>query len=356
MHILINLLDGNNISDFQNNLEEKRDIYKKIGISKIINNNQYPEESSKLKLFMIILNLIDDEKTAVYLLNSILEENHNTEYYYNKILELKHVDKSLISYNKNSIIIGETKFKKNIYSLNSLIYFLQKKNLKNISPTNEYLYKYDYFIKEYWINEYLQGLKEILSIIIKSKYYSTIISELFNKKENEINYIQSEEFINFLFSKINIIPMPIYDLPLIDKLSLDIFLGGYGSYNMYLEGARGFKHQIELILKLGNQVLYLIHLGAHFIYSYFSIISKNYYDLKCPYITINNKLIQNETGDQVELLLFNKVISNFELKECLFLLNTNNHTIYNHFDGFHISLITCEDPGTSRIVVKAHAE
>ena len=112
MHILINLLDGNNISDFQNNLEEKRDIYKKIGISKIINNNQYPEESSKLKLFMIILNLIDDEKTAVYLLNSILEENHNTEYYYNKILELKHVDKSLISYNKNSIIIGETKFKK----------------------------------------------------------------------------------------------------------------------------------------------------------------------------------------------------------------------------------------------------
>ena len=31
-------------------------------------------------------------------------------------------------------------------------------------------------------------------------------------------------------------------------------------------------------------------------------------------------------------------------------------SIYNHFDGFHISLITCEDPGTSRIVVKAHAE
>lgn len=335
MHILINLLEGNNIMDFQNNLEEKRDIYKKIGISKIIKNNQYPEESSKLKLFMVILNLIDDEKTAVYLFNSILEEKYDTKYYYDEILKLKHVDKSLISYNENSIIIGETPFKKNIYSLNSLIYFLQKKNLKNISPTNEYLYKYDYFIKEYWINEYLPGLKEILTIIIKSKYYSTIISELFNKKENEIKYIQKEEFIDFLFSKINIIPIPIDEVPFLDKFSLDIFLGEYASQTMNLIGAKSFKEEIEIILKLGNQVIYLIHEGGgHFIYSYFTLISNNYYHLKSPNIKINNKTIQKESGEQLELLLFKRVVRNLELKECLFLLNTNNHTIHDHFDRF----------------------
>jgi len=335
MHILINLLEGNNIMDFQNNLEEKRDIYKKIGISKIIKNNQYPEESSKLKLFMVILNLIDDEKTAVYLFNSILEEKYNTKYYYDEILNLKHVDKSLISYNENSIIIGETPFKKNIYSLNSLIYFLQKKNLKNISPTNEYLYKYDYFIKEYWINEYLPGLKEILTIIIKSKYYSTIISELFNKKENEIKYIQKEEFINFLLSKINIIPIPTQQVPFLDKFSLDIFLGEYAFQTMNLTGAKVFQEEIEIILKLGNQVIYLIHEGGgHFIYSYFTLISNNYYHLKSPNIKINNKTIQKESGEQLELLLFKRVVRNLELKECLFLLNTNNHTIHNHFDRF----------------------
>ena len=332
MHILIYLLEPNNISDFEKRLETKGDIYKRMGISKVIKNNLYPKESSKLKLFTIILNYNDEP--GVYMLNSILDENYDTEYYYNEILKLEHVDQNLISYSENYIRAEDMAFKKDKYSLNNLIYFLQTRDLEKILSNLIYFYKYDYFIKDYWLNEYLPKLKEILTIIIKSEYYSTIISELFKKRKNDINYIQSEEFINFLFSKINIIPMPIYDLPLIDKFSLDIFLGGYGSYNMYLEGARGFKGKIELILKLGNQVLYLIHLGAHFIYSYFSIISKNYYDLKCPYITINDKLIQNETGDQVELLLFNKVITNFELKECLFLLNTNNHTIYNHFDSF----------------------
>ena len=346
IHILINLLKGNNILDFQNNLKEKRNIYKKIGISKIINNNLYPKKSNQLKLFMIILILIDDEESAVYLFNSIFDDNNNTKYYYDEILKLKHVDKSLISYDENAIIIENIRFEnsvpiKNIifekdkFSFDSLIYFLQNENLKNILLKIEYFYKYDYFIKEYWINEYLPGLKEILSIIIKSEYYSTIISELFNKKENEIKFIQKEEFINFLFSKINMIPIPIDEVPFLDKFSLDIFLGEYAFQTMNLTGAKSFQEEIEIILKLGNQVIYLIHEGGgHFIYSYFSLISNNYYHLKSPNIKINNKTIQKESGEQLELLLFKRVVRNLELKECLFLLNTNNHTIYDHFDRF----------------------
>ena len=112
IHILINLLEDNNILDFHNKLKEKSNFYKKIGISKIIKNNQYPKESSKLKLFMVILNLFDNEESAIYMLNSILDENYDTEYYYNQMLELKHVDWNKISYNENSIFIEETPLKR----------------------------------------------------------------------------------------------------------------------------------------------------------------------------------------------------------------------------------------------------
>ena len=104
---------------------------------------------------------------------------------------------------------------------------------------------------------------------------------------------------------------------------------------MNLIGQESFIIKIRIIFKLGNQVLYLIHEGGgHFIYSYFTLISNNYYHFNSPNIKINNKTIQKESGEQVELLLFNRVVRNLELKECLFLLNTNNHTIYDHFDRF----------------------
>ena len=361
MHILINLLEGNNISDFEKRLKEKRNIYKKIGISKIIKNNQYPEESSKLKLFMIILILIDDEESAVYLFNSILDDNYNTKYYYDEILKLKHVDKSLISYDENAIIIENIRFENSIpikniifekdkFSFDSLIYFLQTDSLEYVLSNYKFFFKYDYFIKEYWINKYLPGLKEILSIIIKSEYYSTIISELFNKKENEIKYIQKEEFIDFLFSKINIILIPIQQVPFLDKFSLDIFLGEYASQTMNLIGAKSFKEEIEIILKLGNQVIYLIHEGGgHFIYSYFSLKSNNYFHFNSPNIKINNKTIQKESGEQLELLLFKRVVRNLELKECLFLLNTNNHTIYDHLDSFRENFVKSKEKKYSEL-------
>ena len=184
MHILIYLLEPNNISDFEKRLETKRDIYKRMGISKVIKNNLYPKESSKLKLFTIILNY--NEEPAVYMLNSILDENYNTEYYYNEILKLEHVDQNLISYSENYIRAEDMAFKKDKYSLNNLIYFLQTRDLEKILSNLIYFYKYDYFIKDYWLNEYLPKLKEILTIIIKSEYYSTIISELYSRKEKMI--------------------------------------------------------------------------------------------------------------------------------------------------------------------------
>ena len=194
---------------------------------------------------MIILILVDDEDSAAYMFNSIFDEKYEIKYYYNKILELNIIDKKLISYNNKSLLLDDIFFNKDKYSFNSLIYKLQKE-IKKISLPDDCLYKFDYFVNNYWLNEYLSGFKEIITIIIKSKYYSTIISELFNKKENEINFIQSDEFINYLFSKINIIPIFKEEVPFMDKFSLDIFLGGYDSESMNLNGSKEYRDKIDL--------------------------------------------------------------------------------------------------------------
>ena len=340
IHILLNLTKSNDISEFTKILEIKRNIYESIKLKKIITNNEYPKEPNILKLFMIILIYVNCEETALYMYNSILNENEKVEYYYNKILELKLDFENLIAYDDNSIYIGDTRFNKENYSFNSLIYCLQKNDMKKISLNNECLYRYNYFVNNYWINEYLSGFKEIIKIILQSKYYSNIISELFKKKKKEIDFIQKDEFIDYLISKINIIPISKDQVPFLDKFSLDIFIGGYGCETMNLYGTKSYGDQISTILKLGIHIVYIIHEGGgHFIYSYFTIISNNYYQLNSPQITINNKLIQRESGEQVELLLFGRVISALHLKEALFLLNIKNHVNNNNFDEFRVNFI-----------------
>ena len=77
-------------------------------------------------------------------------------------------------------------FNKELFSFNSLIYCLKTRGFENISVFDTHLYKYSFFLSEFWLNEYLKEFYEIIKIIIKSKYYSNIISELIhrNKKEN----------------------------------------------------------------------------------------------------------------------------------------------------------------------------
>ena len=61
IHILINLTENKDISQFKKILEIKRKIYKIIELKKIITKNEYPKEPNKLKLFMIILIKADCE-------------------------------------------------------------------------------------------------------------------------------------------------------------------------------------------------------------------------------------------------------------------------------------------------------
>ena len=101
-----------------------------------------------------------------------------------------------------------------------------------------------------------------------------------------------------------------------------------------------YKESISRILKIGCHFVYIIHEGGgNFIYSYFTIISNNCYDLSSPKIKINNKWVKNESGEQVELLVFGRVIEVLKLKEVLFLLNSRNHEVYDDFDEFRKDFI-----------------
>ena len=335
IHILFSLLESDNISQFKKKLEKKRKIYNKINIINIIDKNEYPKVKNKLKYLMLILIKADNEEDANYMINSIFSEKENIKECFEEMKKFI----SNISYNEieETIFINEIPIKKKFFSFKSILSYI--KEFPVYSLYNDYLYNYEYFLESYWINSIYENLKQLIRVIFKSKIYANILNELFKKSQFEIEFIQSDDFIQFLLSKINFIPISTYQIPFLDKLSLDIFLGGYDNY-LINNNNSNYKTKIKHILKIGCNIIYIIHEGGgHFIYSYFTIISNNYYEFGSPKIQINKKWIKNESGEQVELLLFGRVTSIVKLKEILFILNSKNYEIYNNFDEFRNNFI-----------------
>ncbi len=331
IHILFDLLESDNILHFKKKLKKKRNIYNKINIINIIDKNEYPQDKNKLKYLMLILIKVDNEVDANYMINSIFSEKENIK----ECLEEMKKFVSNISYNEieKTVYINEIPIKKKFYSFKSILSYLKQK-LPFYYFYGDYLYNYEYFLESYWINSIYENLKKLIGVIFKSKIYANILNELFKKSQFEIDFIQSDDFIQFLFSKINFIPISTNQIPFLDKLSLDIFLGGYDNY-LINNNNSNYKEMIKYILKIGCNIIYIIHEGGgHFIYSYFTIISNNYYEFGSPKIKINKKWIKSESGEQVELLLFGRVTGTVKLKEILFILNTKNYEIYNNFDEF----------------------
>ena len=91
-----------------------------------------------------------------------------------------------------------------------------------------------------------EKIKKLIRVIFKSKIYANILNELFKKSQFEIEFIQSDDFLQFLFSKINFIPISTYQIPFLDKLSLDIFLGGYDNYFINNNNSN-YKKKINII-------------------------------------------------------------------------------------------------------------
>ena len=336
IHILFNLLESDNISQFKKKLKKKRNIYNKINIINIIDKNEYPQDKNKLKYLMLVLIKADSEVYANYMINSIFSEKENI----NECLEEMKNFVSNVTYNKTgeTLFINEIAIKKKFYSFKSILSYIKEES-PVYSVYGDYLYNYEYFLESYWINFFYENLKQLIRVIFKSKIYANILNELFKKSQFEIDFIQSDDFIQFLFSKINFIPISTYQIPFLDKLSLDIFLGGYDNY-LINNNNSNYQTKINHILKIGCNIIYIIHEGGgHFIYSYFTIISNNYYEFGSPKIQINKKWIKNESGEQVELLLFGRVTSIVKLKEILFILNTKNYEIYNNFDEFRNNFI-----------------
>ena len=164
----------------------KRKVYENIKIINFIEDDKFPKEEIKLKVFMIILIRVNDPNIAYYMLNSIINnEKGDINYYYNEMKKILDKINIPISFNKveNSIIINKSiVYCKEYHSFESILYYL--KNQKKIKITdNECFYKYNYFLKNYFINEYFDKMKQLIKIIFKSLYFANLISDLFKKKK-----------------------------------------------------------------------------------------------------------------------------------------------------------------------------
>ena len=184
IHILLYLIKFDDINAFKERLKRKRTVYNYLNIQELIKNDEYPKESSKLKIFMIILILVDDEYIAYYMLNSIYDEKENLFFYYNKIKKMVG-EKYKIFFNEkdDSISLDNISFSKKNFSFKSIIFLLEKISMKNPNSNEQFLYKYEYYLEKNCILKHLDEFHQIIKKIFKSNYFATIISELFKKEQ-----------------------------------------------------------------------------------------------------------------------------------------------------------------------------
>ena len=192
--------------------------------------------------------------------------------------------------------------------------------LNNLSNTNfipELKYNFNYLLNNYVSNQ--KEIKSFLKKILKKKVFLEAYQILFKKHENIPinNDAILEEFID---KRMKFAPiMPFGCASFSDKISLNTYI----SINKKeITNKLQFKNAVE-ILNTGQYIL----IGEHEIFHILNCI--DYYESNCS-VSIEapwkkNYDGRNESGEYLELLLFNNIINNLNLAEVLYILNESNY-------------------------------
>ena len=192
--------------------------------------------------------------------------------------------------------------------------------LNNLSKTNfihELKYNFNYLLNNYVSNQ--KEIKSFLKKILKKKVFLEAYQILFKKHENIPinNDAILEEFID---KRMKFAPiMPFGCAAFSDKISLNTYI----SINKKeITNNLKIKNSVE-ILNTGNYIL----IGEHEIFHLLNCIE--YYESNC-FLSIEtprkkNYDGRNESGEYLELLLFNNIINELNLAEVLYILNESNY-------------------------------
>ena len=192
--------------------------------------------------------------------------------------------------------------------------------LNNLSDTDfipELKYNFNYLLNNYISNQ--KEIKSFLKKILKKKVFVEAYQILFKKHENIP--INNDAFLEeYIDKRMKFVPiMPFGCAAFSDKISLYTYI----SINKKeITNNLQFKNAVE-ILNTGKYVL----IGEHEIFHILNCT--DYYESNCSTSieTPQKKNYdgRNESGEYLELLLFNNIIKNLNLAEVLYILNESNY-------------------------------
>ena len=190
-------------------------------------------------------------------------------------------------------------------------------NLSNTHFIPELKYNFNYLLNNYVSNQ--EKIKSFLKKILKKNVFLEVYKILFKEHENIPlkNDAILEEFID---KRMKFAPiMPFGCVAFSDKISLNTYIS---IKEKEITNKTEIKNAEE-ILKTGIYIL----IEEHEIFHLLNCIG--YYESNCsvPIETPRKKNYdgKNESGDYLELLLFNNKINNLNLGEVLYILNESNY-------------------------------
>ncbi len=285
-----------------NSFQTRKKIIKLIIDSNYLKNDEITNNEKKMEYLIIIL-LKDENYYQNYNLER-LKSNYTEE----EIEEFLKKNPSF-KYDKdtNSIIKSEMPYSLKKYCLNLL------NSYTFISNT----LKFDAFLTENIFVDYIKKIKEFIIKISGSNVFKEILKEIYKK---DCNFISQEEINYYINNKIHFYPLiDTNSLGLTDKLSLNTYI---------FSEIKAIRTNCSIdhgnLLHIALVIVSSFHEINHSIRIILFFKKNGNFEIRTPNLNISGNEI-NEGGNQLEFLLFGKVIDSLNIIESLFILNENNY-------------------------------
>ena len=309
---------------------------KKVLKRKIFDNIKIAKNKNDITSILILMAVPQSKIITKYNLNLIY--NENVDVTKNELLNLGfQYDNSKKYFQKEGITIEDNE-----------ISFYNKKNLKlyiGLKPEekkefqNYELYKYDNLIK-YYQNKFDENkIRSFLCKILNSKVIKEAFSFFYG---NNIKYPFSSEYSakNYLDKYLKFIPLKIETTDgVTEKFSMEtyIFLNNkFDVHNSLNDIEKNFSINKKLISKaLINGAIVEIHFHElnHNFHNYYYCLQNGNETLKTPR---KIELDERESGNNMEIILFGRVLNELTLRQALYILNEKNYnkSLYQFREDF----------------------
>ena len=330
---------------------------------KCLNHQDISEKMSNF-IFMIIITINDSsesfEKCYYRIVDSFLDKKNIIKEINKHIKPLLSLYNSMLDYKydvtKDTFVISHDKkiyfeldnfssyspyiVLKNIFNYDNKFQLTENKRLESLNFIN--------FFKSRFYIESKERMFKNFKKIINTKLIKTCIKNI-NKKCNETNIDNlTKEFFNstdIIEKYIDIYPFD-HEIGITDKYSMNIYIKGFLFIPNNLPLQQEYKEIVfKLFLDACFRIIFIHEFCGHFMRVYLYYMSNNKYIFYTPRNNIKGTIIQ-DSGFQIEYLLFDRFVTALYYSEIIYIINENNYLIEDSSffkEGFKNQFLKTDD-------------